>query len=251
MDHHYDARFHRWLVWLPLLLWLFHASVAEGATRFYFPLDATTPVTPTVSAEWEHSTGLRRQALTTPDSSTLTTVDYSPDAADHLVNGDAMFRQYVSNPLVAQTIQAQTVSGQFQVIENNAANNISITAKVFVVSNDGATIKETLLAITRDATESATSLTNRTWSGGTTTAATLEEGDRVVFEIGQGGTPTGAGGVQGHNGDIRWGNSAAGGDLAVNDTETGTTFRGWIEFATDTFTFQVAARRRTSLFQDP
>ncbi len=227
---------------LLLLLLLSWTLSAEAATRFYFPANAAAAVNPTDSAEWEHTAGIARRAVTTPDASALITEDYSPDAADHLVDGDALFRQYVSDPVAVQTIGAQSVTGQFQTIENNAANNISITVKLFVVSNDGATIKETLLAITRDATESATALTNRTWSGGTTTSANVEDGDRIVLEIGQGGTPTGAGGVQGHNGDIRWGNSASGGDLPVDDTETGTTFRGWIEFA-NTITFQATSRR--------
>jgi hypothetical protein len=216
---------------------------AWAATRFYFPETEACAVDPTDSAEWEHTAGVCRRAVTVADSSTLTTTDYSPDGADHLVDGDALFRQYVSDPVAAQTIGAQAVSGQFQTIENNAGNNIAIEVKLFIVSNDGGTIKETLLAITRDGTESATALTNRTWSGGTTSSADVEDGDRIVLEIGQGGAPTAAGGTQGHNGDIRWGCNASGGDLPVNDTDTGTTLRAWIEFA-NTITFQAAANRR-------
>lgn len=199
-------------------------------TRFYFPADEAAAVSPTISAEWEHVNTLRRRLLTTPDSSALITVDYSPDGADHLVDGDAHHRQYVSDPLLGQTIAAQVVSSQFQCIENNAGNNLFFTVKLFVCSNDGTTIKETLLAITRDAIECATALTNRAFSA-TTTAATIEDGDRIVVELGLGGTPSAAAGVQGHNGDLRWGCDASGGDLPVDDTSTGTTLRPWLEFA--------------------
>ena len=201
------------------------------ASRLYFPETEAAAVSPTISAtDWEHINTLRRRLLTSPDSSTLTTTAYTPDAADHLVNGDAHHRQYVSDPLPAQNISG-SVKAQFQCLEANAANNLFLTLKIFVVSEDGATIKETLLAITRDSTnELATSLTNRNFPSTALTAADIEEGDRIVVEVGLGGTPTAAGGTQGHNGSLRWGCNASGGDLAENDTETGTTFRPWIEF---------------------
>lgn len=205
------------------------------ATRFFFPETEAAPVSPTISGDWEHINTQRRKLLTGPDSSTLTTTAYTPDGADHLVNGDAHHRQYVSDPLAAQNIAAQTVKLQFQCLEAHAGNNLFLTWKIFVVSQDGNTIKETLLAIRRDATEVATSLTNRGDSA-TTTAADVEDNDRIVIEIGLGGTPTGSGGVQGHNGSIRFGCNASSGDLGEDNTQTGTTFRPWLEFA-NTLTF--------------
>jgi hypothetical protein len=205
------------------------------STRCYFPETEAAAVSPTIEgADWEHINTLRRRLLfTTPDGSTLTTTAYTPDAADHLVNGDAHHRQYVSDPLSAQNISG-TVKAQFQCLEANAGNNLFLTLKIFVVSQDGTTIKETLLAITRDTTnELATALTNRNFPSTAISAADLEAGDRIVVEVGLGGTPTAAGGTQGHNGSLRWGCNASGGDLAENDTETGTTFRGWLEFSDD------------------
>lgn len=151
-----------------------------------------------------------------------------------MTDKDAHHRQYVSDPLAAQTIAAQTISAQFQVSEIDAANNLYLTIKVFVVSNDGNTIKETLLAITRDDTEASQgdpgTLENRSFSV-TSSAATIEEGDRIVVEVGLGGLPTSN---ASHDGWMRFG--SFGGDLPVNDTETGTTFRPWLEFA-DTLLF--------------
>lgn len=203
------------------------------ATRIYFASSGSPAVTPTINAggEWEHANTLRLPMSKTLGSTALGNTAYSPDAADHLVNGDACVAQFVmTDKLQAQTISAQTVKWQFQCLESNAANNVGLTVKIFVVSQDGTTIKETLLAIVRDAAEMNTALRNMGHSA-TTTSATVEAGDRICVEIGCGGTPTAAGGVQGHNCTIRFGESAAGGDLAENETETGTTFRPWLEFA--------------------
>ena len=202
------------------------------ATRLYFPSTGTPDVSPTINngGEWEHSNGVRRPLVTTVGSSALSTDAYSPDAADHLTDGDALIYQYVlTDKLAAQTISGQTVKWQFQCLEAHANNNLFLTLKIFVCGNDG-TIKETLLAIRRDATEVATSLTNRGDSA-TISSATVEDNDRIVVEIGLGGTMTGAGGVQGHNGSIRFGESASSGDLPEDDSTTTTTYRPWLEFA--------------------
>jgi len=133
-------------------------------TRFYFPLDETAAVSPTVSAEWEHQNVVRRRLLATPDSSTLTTTAYTPDAADHGVDNDAHHRQYVSDQVAAQNVSG-TFKLQLQGLEAHANNNQFLTVKIFAVSSDGTTIKETLFAITRDATEFTTSLLNRGMTG--------------------------------------------------------------------------------------
>jgi hypothetical protein len=198
------------------------------ATRFYFPLDQAAPVTPpSPAAEWEHNNGVTRALLVTPDGSTLTTTAYTPDGADDLTNRDSMHRQYVSDPLGPQTITGN-VSGQFQCLEAHANNNLFI----LLINTTGDTTRATLLAITRATSlELATSLTNRTFPSTALTSTVVTPGDRLVIEVGLGGNiTTAAGGVQGHNGSIRWGCSAAGGDLAANETETGTTFRPWLEF---------------------
>ena len=202
------------------------------ATRLYFPSTGTPDISPTINngGEWEHSNGVRRPLVTTVGSSALSTDAYTPDAADHLTDGDALIYQYIlTDKLAAQTISGQTVKWQFQCLEAHANNNLFLTLKIFVCGNDG-TIKETLLAIRRDSTEVATSLTNR-GDTATISSATVEDNDRIVIEIGLGGTPTATGGVQGHNGSIRFGESASSGDLPEDDSTTATTYRPWLEFA--------------------
>lgn len=202
------------------------------ATRFYFPLDQAAPVTPPAAgAEWEHNNGVARALLVTPDGSTLTTTAYTPDGADHIADQDALHRQYVSDPLGPQTLSGN-VTGQFQCLEANAGNNLFLTVKILLINTTGVTTRGTVLAITRaTSNEVATSLTNRTFPSTAVTSTVVTPGDRLVVEVGLGGSPTASGGTQGHNGSIRWGCNASGGDLAANETETGTTFRAWLEFA--------------------
>lgn len=208
------------------------------ATRLYFPETEAAPVTPPApaGADWEHVNSLQRKLLQSADSSTLTTTAYTPDAADHLVNGDAHHRQYVSDPLEAQTLSGN-VTAQMQCLEAHANNNLSLTIKILVCSNDGSSTVATLLAITRDGSEVNTSLRNITFNSVALSSYACSAGERLVIEIGLGGTPTAAGGTQGHNGSIRWGCDASSGDLPVDETQTGTTYRPWLEFS-NTFTFQ-------------
>lgn len=195
---------------------------------------------PSPGAEWEHNNGVSRKLRQSVDSSALATTAYTPDGADDLTNRDSMHRQYVSNRLAAQTISGN-ITGQIQCLEAHANNNLFVTIVVKVISADGSTVRSTLLSITRATSlEVATSLTNRTFPSTAMGSYACAEGDRLMIEIGLGGNiTTAAGGVQGHNGSIRWGCSASGGDLAVNETETGTTFRGWFEFS-NTFTFSLS-----------
>jgi len=53
----------------------------------------------------------------------------------------------------------------------------------------------------------------------------------LVIELSLSGTPALPPGN--HNGSLRFGSDGAGGDLPENDTETGTTFNPWLEFAND------------------
>ena len=176
-----------------------------------------------------------------PDATALSTSAYSPDAADHIFDYDAVHRQYVSDGLAAQTLTGN-VKAQLQCLEAHASNNLQLAIKVLVISNDGTTALSTLLAIARGGTEPTTALTNRTYPSVAMGSYACADGDRLCVEIGLGGLPTSGSGTNSHNGSIRWGGSAAGGDLPIDDTDTGTTLRPWIEFA-NTFTFQPLTSR--------
>ena len=210
------------------------------ATRFKLTADATAPaVSPALQAYGHSAPATVRSKLLTSDSSALATVAYTPDGADHLVAGDSLHRQFVSDGMAAGIAftNADAISFAVQCLEANAGNNLNIQLFVSIVSSDGGTVRRTLRTKVEEATELATSLTNRhlstTQDGATYTTV---DGDRLVVEFSVEGTPVGAGGVQGHNASLRWGGNGAGGDLGANDTDTGTTLNPWIEFA-PTITF--------------
>ena len=207
------------------------------ATRFYLPETLAGQVTPPAPSgtDWEHvNTGPPvRYLLRGPDTSALTSTAYTPDAADHLIDQDACHRQYVSEALVAQTVSGN-IKAQIQCLEANAGNNLFLTLKVLVCTNSGGSTVGTLLAITRDTTtEIGTSLTNRNFPSTALTSTAVSTGDRLVIEIGVGGLPVAAGGTQGHNATLRFGCNASSGDLPEDDTQTGTTYRPWIEISTN------------------
>jgi hypothetical protein len=208
------------------------------ATRFYFPSSGSAAVSPTYSAEWEHNRGVRLPLTTTAGTSTLADIAYDPDSTDHLTDEDSLFVQFVSAPIDAITLTAQTVTWQFQCAESGIANNLFLAVKVFTVSRTG-TVKNTVLAIKRDATEATSvsvNVTNRNDTA-TSTEVTVASGDRLVIEVGLGGLPTTGGS---HNGVLRIGENAIG-DLPVNNTAVDTNLRPWLEFGTSTMTFQSEA----------
>ncbi len=203
------------------------------ATRLYLPESLAAPVTPVApTADWGHINSLQRALLITPDGSALTTTAYTPDAADHLTNTTAHHRQYVSDPLEAQTLSGN-FTAQIQALEAHANNQLFLTIKILLCDQTGATTRATVLAITRATSlEFGTTIANRTFPSTALTSTVVTPGDRLVVEIGVGGNvTTAASQVQGHNGSLRFGCSAAGGDLPVDETATGTTLRPWIEFA--------------------
>ena len=209
------------------------------ATRFYFPETepaAVTPPAPTGGTEWEHINAVTRALLLNPDGSALTTTAYTPDAADDLTNRDALHRQYVSGPLSLQTLSGN-VKAQFQVLEAHANNELRLALKILVCSYDGATTRATLLALTRATNEANTTIRNLTFQSVALTSYTVVNlGDRIVVEVGLGGNVTTAtGGVQGHNGSLRFG--CVGTDLPEDETDVLTTTRPWIEFS-NTFEFR-------------
>ena len=211
------------------------------ASTLYFTSDGSNngilaPVSPaSPGAEWEHiatdSGGVNTwKLLQAADSSTLNTRIYTPDGADDTTSKDALNKVFISDALDAQTISGN-ITAQFQCLEANANNNLSLTLVIKVVSNDGGTVRATLLAITRDASEVNTALRNITFNSTALSSYTNIAGDRLQVEVGLGGSSTAGSGTNAHNGSIRFGGNASSGDLPVDETQTGTTYRPWIQFS--------------------
>mgnify|MGYP001595625475 CR=1 FL=1 len=198
------------------------------ATRFYLPSSGTTLITPAYDTGWEDtSIAARLYTKTYKENSAMTTISFA-DATNTLK--DILFRQYITPPIVAQTIAAQTLKFQIRGAERIAGNNMFTAIGARVVSNDGITVVGTLLAVTKDGLEvdASTTLENRLFSA-TTTQVIANEGDRIVIEIGTGGDPANTGGAD-HDSDLRIGDVAVS-DLAENDTAI-TDDNPWVEFTT-------------------
>jgi len=204
-----------------------------AAQRMYFPETEVAAVSPTVDAAWEHTAGVFRRLLTGPDTSTLTSTAYNPDAGAHEVTGDSNHRSFVSDPLDGDQIIMGRFEAQVQGFESSANANLFVTYGVRVVSNDGSSVRGTLLSVTRDSVSEMqiTSIRNQRLPLTNLTPVSALNGDRVAVEAGVGGVPAGAGNHN-HNATLRWGCSASGGDLPEDNTETGTTLRPWCEFVT-------------------
>lgn len=204
------------------------------ATIFYFSVGAAE-VSPPIPLFWGHVEGspVRVRLTTSPvDADAMVTKAITFDSADHGVDMNALFIQGVSAPILRRgwALVGADFTGQFQCLEAHAANNLFLQTNIYLVSEDGQTVRH-LLAQNSSSTEASTTLTNRSiLSAGTNSLTMSQEGDRLVIEVGLGGTPGGGGGVQGHNGSIRYGDNATSGDLLVNETETGTTYRPWVSY---------------------
>jgi hypothetical protein len=222
------------------------------ATRFRLTADTTAPaVSPALQSYTHNAPSTVRRQLLTSDASALATFAYAPDGADHIAAGDALLGQFVSDPMVSGIAftSADVIKFAVQCLEANAGNNGALQCWAGVYSEDGTTLRRELRAKISEGTEMATTLTNRflsTTQGGAT--YTTVAGDRLVVEFSAVGTPVASGGVQGHNASIRLGGDGAGGDAPENDTDTGTTINGWIEFVpTITFLATAVSGRRSLL----
>jgi filamentous hemagglutinin len=207
------------------------------ATRFYLPWSGSPAVSVTKSSYWNGTQNSAEAddfasfaAVTTRISSTMTTVTLNgnTDAG----NTNYCFGQWVSAPIDAQTIGAQTIKIQARALEESSRANQVIALSVRVVSGDGTTVRGTVLEA-RDASEVVNVLTNRGHSA-TSTSVSASAGDRIVIEVGMGGDPTTGSGGDSHDGDMSFGDDS-GTDLPEDNTTTAAN-NPWVEFA-NTITF--------------
>lgn len=154
---------------------------------------------------------------------------------------DLLHYQGVSDPLAAQTITG-TVKGQFRCQENFAGNiDAEPQLKLYVVSNDGSSVRGVLLdfdgATTPDAHEYATALTNRSFPRGGVAAVSsvvCQAGDRIVSEVGSRKTAVAS---ASRTATLDFGDAGAS-DLPEDESTT-TQLNPWLEFS-QTLVFQSA-----------
>lgn len=198
------------------------------ASRFYFPASTSADVSPAFDAGWSNtSQGVRRRLVLQKGTSSIAdgTTSNLPGAA----NRQRLDRQYVSDPIAAQTITG-TLKMQLLVRESNADDNVDqLFLSVRVVSNDGSSFRGTLLSLGNygPTTEYQTSQRNKKGADGDSLASvSAQDGDRIVVEIGHNNSTAGTS----PSATARYGENAT--DLPEDETTT-SDGAGWIEFSNE------------------
>ncbi|MBE0671206.1 MAG: sortase [Anaerolineales bacterium] len=201
---------------------------AGGApTRFYLQ-NAAAAVTTATRGAWDNTSGLVTRAMSTTKSGAIATVAVAETS--NINNYDVLMLKFISEPIPAQTIAAgSTLNWVIGSQESNAAANNVFHVHAYVVSNDGTTLRGTLLNNNIDGGEWPTTAQGDAPSGAKSlTSVTAQANDRIVIEIGyqaQNNSTTSRTGTLWYGG--------TGGDLTVGGDETNLT--GWFEFSQDLF----------------
>ena len=196
-------------------------------TRLYLPYNITPPISPAFDAEWNGTTNTPRYYCK-PEKQNTAMTDRGYAETSSTTPFDGCMAQYVSPPLEAQTISGD-VKGQIRAKESAAEADMCRAVVIKVVSNDGGTVRGTLLSHFPGSlgSEFATSLTNRNFPPSTAlTPVTAQKGDRLVIEIGFRAFNAV---TTSYTGTLRLGDSAAA-DLPEDEADVND-YNGWLEFS--------------------
>lgn len=207
------------------------------ATRCYFPSTTAADVTPVASGSWGYtSEALNRKLVPTTKSDTAIAIGTQIGA--WTAGQNALDRRYVSAPLSGAQTVSGTVKMQLMAREYNNGDNSTSRMEIYVVHNDGQTVRGTCLAIgqygpTSEYVNNATHRNKTFADGDSLTSVSASDGDRIVVAVGHsdatGATPEGS---------CKFGDPTATSDLPENETQT-TDGVGWIEFSAN-LTFQTS-----------
>jgi hypothetical protein len=194
------------------------------ATRFYLPSSATLAapqVAPafTLQAAWGETDNADR--LTMRPVKVASAMTNKNEGKATTANVRQLMRQYISEPLQAQTISgAATVKGTIRCIESGVNDNIDKVSAKLIVIDAALALRGSLLVLGDYGPTnewSASTLTARRIADGDTVAGEVvcSAGDRLVLEIGYNNTTTGTS----ITGTQNFGDNAAS-DLGDNETDT-------------------------------
>src|SRR3990167_3187951 len=192
------------------------------ATICWCPSSGTAAVSPTpAAATWTlHVNTVSRPLNFTRGNTALTTLTYNPDAADHLVDGNSMVAQFVSEILPPQTIAAQQIGWGTEMLETAASNNLFPMLRLYGCNVSGGSNLGTMLVGTRQATELATGLAGAAYVQAGS-AVTFNEPWRLVAEWGVGGLPVNTA-TDTHNASMVFGDPFATGAMTlIQNGDTG------------------------------
>jgi hypothetical protein len=204
------------------------------ATRLYFAGGAPT-ISPAFDASWE--LGVNRGLLRSSKDGTSAMSTGTASTALNTPAGavDVAWAQFISKPLRGNGTIAGQISGVMRVLESAAAADLRVQCVIRVLSEDGTTVRGTLVASDTGALSSewdAATLTNRKFPRGgpvTPTAVAYSDRDRLVVEI---GFRKHESAVTNRTGSFRFGNPVGGTDLTLNETGTSDDVP-WLELADD------------------
>ena len=142
---------------------------------------------------------------------------------------DILMAQYTSFAISAQTITGTVSLVANQCNQDASTNNCTLAVNIYVVSNDGATVRGVLFSVYGTGTNfSFASANAKIVSLGTLTSQIAQEGDRIVVEMGVRTTaPTTAGSA-----------SLLLATTSINDSALSTgagLANSWVEFSQDIY----------------
>lgn len=203
------------------------------ATRFYLPSTGAAAVSPAFDLGWGLSVDADRIAMVRTKANSA--FNSKAVAESSAIVTDVLMRQYVSEPVAAQTITG-TLKCIARANENSSTADFRSQLLVRVVSGDGLVVRGTLIALDTGALASEwnlVSFVNRKFpkayatGGASVTSVTAQDGDRLVVEIGYRAHNTTA---ASRTGTLDFGDPSATGDLVEDETGT-TQLCPWVEFS--------------------
>ena len=199
-------------------------------TRLYLSASASPAVTVVSNGAWQFtSEEVQRACTPAPDG---TAIASGTIIGPWTIGETASDRRYVTSLRLASNQRIEgTITAVARALESLLINNVSTRFEAYVVSENGQTVRGTLLAIGSHGTgaELDTSLRNIYFANATTVSAVdALANDRIVFVFGYsdsiGVTP---------EAQTSWGGNHANGiDLPANETNA-TAYNPWIEFSQD------------------
>lgn len=208
------------------------------ATKFWLPSAGAAEVAPPFDSSWDKTSGADRLRMVTTKGSSGN-ANRSTSAFSWSSDLDVLVRQYVSDPIDAQTITG-TVEGVLQCREAIAGLDQRAQLVVRVVSNDGTVVRGTLLALDTGSLASEFSDTAeqsryfpKGSTGATVSSVAAQAGDRIVVEVGYRQHGFGLALLYYAFFGFGWGRmrfGETGSDLPQNETQT-TDGAPWIEFS--------------------
>jgi hypothetical protein len=214
-------------------------------TRFRLPSSGTAPISPAFDASWEATGTPTRFPLIVDNSEHSAVASTAVATILNVPAGavDVAIAQFVSAPLSGNQTIAGAIKGQIRALESNAAGDLDPQCVIRVLSNDGTTVRGTLIpsdtsALGHEFNNAALRNVKYPKGGSTTpTSVAALDGDRIVIEVGyrkhENATTS-------RTGTLSFGDNA-GTDLAEDETTT-TANDPWFEFA-DTLTFAAITAR--------